>query len=204
LDLFYAHGFGEGFFGSGNRLREIRFFEQEFQRISGTGDLKSALAHLVQLAADGAKSNSASFYIVDSDQRVLRPLITYGLPASYIAACGPVRIGDQCCGRAVEHRRPWIVSDMLTDPLFATARSAAEVSPIRAAFSVPAIAEDGECLGSLGCHYGEIYTPTAEQIRNNEVRASMIAHTISKYKDAHALEADSQEAEREEAGTQLI
>jgi GAF domain-containing protein len=76
---------------------------------------------------------------------------------------------------------PWIVSDMLTDPLFSTARSASEVSPIRAAFSVPAIAEDGECLGSLACHYDDIYTPTAEQIRKNEVWASMIAHTISKY-----------------------
>ena len=107
-------------------LKEIRFFEQEFQRISGTGDLKSALANLVQLAMEGAKSNSGSFYIADSDQRVLRPLITCGLPASYIDACGPVRIGDQCCGRAVEHRMPWIVSDMLTAPAF---RISSEVRP---------------------------------------------------------------------------
>jgi GAF domain-containing protein len=182
-------------------LKETRFFEQEFKRISGTGDLRSALAHLVQLAAEGAKSNSASFYILDSAQNVLRPLITYGLPASYIDACGPIRIGDQCCGRAVEHRMPWIVSDMLTDPLFSTARSAAEVSPIRGAFSVPAIAEDGECLGSLACHYGETCTPTAEQIRNNEVWASMIAHTICKYKDARV---DTREAESQEAGTQFL
>ena len=185
-------------------LKEIRFFDQEFQRISGTGDLRSALANLVQLAVEGARSNSGSFYIVDSNQRVLRPLITCGLPASYIDACGPVRIGDQCCGRAVEHRMPWIVSDMLTDPLFSTARSASEVSPIRAAFSVPAIAENGDCLGSLACHYGEIYTPSAEQIRNNEVWASMIAHTISKYKDVHTQEAESPEADREEAGTRPI
>jgi GAF domain-containing protein len=178
-------------------LKETRFFEQEFQRISGTGDLRSALAHLVQIAAEGAKSNSASFYIVDPELSVLRPLITYGLPASYIDACGPVRIGDQCCGRAVEHCTPWIISDMLTDPLFSTARSAAEISPIRAAFSVPAIAEDGECLGSLACHYSKTYAPTAEQIRNNEIWANMVAHTISQYKDAPA---DTREA----AGPEVI
>ncbi len=94
----------------------IRFFETGLQLVKGNGDLKTALGQFIQLAAEGANCNSSSFYIADWRDRVLRPLVTYGLPPAYVEACGDVRIGDQCCGRAVEHRKPWIVSDMLSDP----------------------------------------------------------------------------------------
>ena len=117
----------------------------------------------------------------DPNQPVLKPLATLGLPEQYVQACGDVRIGDQCCGRAVQQRKPWIVSDMLEDPLFASAKKAAQVSPIRAAFSVPVIDERGHCLGSLGCHYDHPHVPTREDIERNEIWASMIAHVISRY-----------------------
>jgi hypothetical protein len=51
--------------------------------------------------------------------------------------CGDVRVGDQCCGRAVLHKKPWIVANMLTDPLFASAGDSVADYPIRAGFSVP-------------------------------------------------------------------
>jgi GAF domain-containing protein len=118
---------------------------------------------------------------VDSRANVLKPLVTYGLPEGYVKACGDVRIGDQCCGRAVEQRKTWIVSDMFTDPLFALAREAAVDSPIRAAFSAPIIDQTGLCIGSLACHYSEPYTPTSGDIDRNNVWATMIAHTIFQY-----------------------
>jgi GAF domain-containing protein len=129
---------------------DIKFFESGLALIEGEGDLRGALTQLIQLAAEGANSNSASFYVIDAQEKVLKPLVTYGLPAAYVEACGNVRVGDQCCGRAVEHRKPWIVSDMIEDPLFASAKSAALVSPIRAGFSVPVISADGECVGARG------------------------------------------------------
>jgi len=147
---------------------DVRFFESGLQLLKGSGDLKTALGELVKLAAQDGHSTSASFYIADWPLYVLKPLTTYGLPPEYVEACGSVRIGDQCCGRAVESRKPWIVSDMLTDPLFASARAAAEVSPIRAAFSVPVIDENRECLGSLACHYSEVHTASPAEIRGNE------------------------------------
>jgi GAF domain-containing protein len=162
----------------------IKFFET-FGLITGTGDLKTALSHLIQLAAEAANADAASIYVVDSNEKVLKPLITYGLPQAYVEACGNIQIGDQCCGRAVQHRKPWVVSDMLSDPLFATARAAALVSPIRAAFSVPIIDQDDLCVGSLACHYFEPYTPNSKDIARNKTWATMIAHTISSYR--HSL-----------------
>ena len=160
----------------------LRFFENGlFHKAAGNGDLKTAIGELIRLAADSAKSTSASLYVLDANQPVLKPLATLGLPEQYVQACGDVRIGDQCCGRAVQQRKPWIVSDMLEDPLFASAKKAAQVSPIRAAFSVPVIDERGHCLGSLGCHYDHPHVPTREDIERNEIWASMIAHVISRY-----------------------
>jgi GAF domain-containing protein len=75
---------------------------------------------------------------------------------------------------------------MRTDPLFASAKEAAEVSPIRAAFSVPVIDENGECLGSLACHYSEVHTANSAEIRANETWAGLIAHAISQHKAARA------------------
>ena len=160
----------------------IRFFESGLELIKGKGDLRKALGALVQLAAEGARSQAASLYVVDYQESVLKPLVTYGLPEVYVEACGDVRIGEQCCGRAVQHLRPWVVSDMLSDPLFTAARNAAVVSPIRSAFSVPVIDSKQVCIGSLACHFTEPHTPSREDLERNQTWATLIAHTISEYK----------------------
>jgi GAF domain-containing protein len=135
-------------------LSKLTFYNAGLHLVKGNGDgdLKAAVGELVQLAAEAAHCKAASLFIVDSQNQVLKPLVTYGLPREYVEACGNVPIGDQCCGRAVKHLKPWLVSDMLSDPLFASGKDAAERSPIRAAFSVPVVNSTGECFGSLACH----------------------------------------------------
>lgn len=76
---------------------------------------------------------------------------------------------------------------MLTDHLFASAKEAALVSPIRAAFSVPVIDDSGKVLGSLACHYDKPHTATSEEIKRNQTWAEMMAHTIAEYKAASTL-----------------
>jgi len=133
------------------------------------------LESMVRLAAEIANAYAASLFIVDGN--VLKPYILYNLPEEYVAGIGSVRVGSQCCGRAVESKRPWIVSDMLDDPLFAEGRDGAEKSLIRAAFSVPVI-EEGNAIASLACHYAKPYTPSALDIQRNEHFARLIAITM--------------------------
>lgn len=95
---------------------------------------------MVRLACELAGADGATLFLVDGP--VLRPYIVYNLPKEYIGGIGTVRVGSQCCGRAVERKKPWIVADMLTDPLFAEGRAGAVSSPIRAAFSIPVM--DGD------------------------------------------------------------
>jgi GAF domain-containing protein len=133
---------------------------------------------LVRLAGEGANSQACSLYLLNDAGTHLVPGIIIGLPDSYVLGCGPVELGTQCCGRAAKHRKPWIVSDMHTDPLFASAKQASIDSNIRAAFSVPVISISGKVLGSLACHYADPYTPTANDIERNEIFAKLIAFAL--------------------------
>ena len=133
------------------------------------------LSRMLGVACEMANAHGATLFLVDG--AVLRPFLVYNLPAEYIQGIGEVRVGAQCCGRAVEHRKPWIVTDMLTDPLFADGRAGAVASPIRAAFSVPVM--DGDtAIGSLACHFTSPHTPTNVDIERNEVFARLFAISL--------------------------
>ena len=139
------------------------------------------LEMLVRLASEIAEAHGGSLFLVDGD--VLRPYVIYNLPEEYIAGIGSVRVGTQCCGRAVESKRPWVVTDMLEDSLFADGRGGAENSLIRAAFSVPVI--DGDSvIASLACHYTAPHTPSALDIERNQHFARLIAITLKGHKPA--------------------
>lgn len=130
---------------------------------------------MVRLAAQIADAQGASLFL--SDGRLLRPYVIYNLPVAYIAGIGSVRVGTQCCGRAVESKKPWVVADMLQDPLFAEDREGAAKSPIRAAFSVPVL-QSGEAIAALACHFTAPHSPSALDIERNEHFARLIAITL--------------------------
>jgi GAF domain-containing protein len=127
---------------------------------------------MVRLACELAGAHGSTLFLVDGV--VLRPYVIYNLPKGYIDGIGTVRVGAQCCGRAVAYKKPWIVTDMLTDPLFTDGRRGALSSPIRAGFSVPVIS-GGESIASLACHYTSPHSPSPIDIERNEVFAKLIS-----------------------------
>lgn len=136
---------------------------------------EASLLTMVRIACELAGAKGATLYVVDGP--VLRPYLIYNLPKEYIDGIGMVRIGTQCCGRAVEAKKPWIVVEMLNDPLFAEGREGAVASPIRAAFSVPVL--DGDtAIASLACHFDTPHTPSHLDIERNQVFARLIAITL--------------------------
>lgn len=139
--------------------------------------LETYLEKMVALACDIAGAHGATLFLADGE--VLRPYIIYNIPEAYVAGIGEVRVGTQCCGRAVESKKPWIVTDMLQDPLFADGREGAANSLIRAAFSVPVFESDGgKVLASLACHFTAPHTPSALDIERNQHFAKLIAITL--------------------------
>lgn len=133
------------------------------------------LGRMLSVACDLANAEGATLYTVDGS--ILRPYIIYNLPAEYIEGIGTVRVGAQCCGRAVAHKTPWIVADMLTDPLFEEGRAGALASPIRSGFSVPVM--DGDAvLAALACHFTEPHTPSELDLERNLVFANLFSISL--------------------------
>ena len=159
--------------------KDWRLWQAGMTRIQDSPDLQTTLRDLVRLAAEAGGADAGSFYLVDEARGVLKPMILHNLPADYVAGCGDVRIGDQCCGRAVESKQPWVVADMWTDPLFANGREASQVSGIRSAFSVPVIDAFNRCIGSLACHYAAPHTPSNYELERNHLFATLIAFALS-------------------------
>jgi GAF domain-containing protein len=133
------------------------------------------LAKMVGVTCEQANAQGATLFLVDGD--VLKPFIIYNLPAEYTEGIGTVQVGTQCCGRAVALKRPWIVTDMLTDPFFADGRKGAAESHIRAAFSVPVMDGDN-AIASLACHFTEPHTPSQLDIERNQVFANLFAISL--------------------------
>lgn len=146
------------------------------------------IANLVRLACEAAGAHGATLYLVDGE--LMHAYVVHNLPQEYIDGIGAVRVGTQCCGRAVQHRKPWIVSDMLTDPLFADGCAGALASNIRAAFSVPVV--DGQTvLGALACHYQVPHTPRNVDIERNENFAKLIAMSLRELRGFDSLSPSS-------------
>jgi GAF domain-containing protein len=141
---------------------------------------------MVRLACEQADAEGATLFLVDGP--ILRPYIVYNLPKEYTDGIGTVRVGTQCCGRAVEQKRPWIVADMLTDPLFADGRDGAMASTIRAGFSVP-VMDRGVAVASLACHYTTPHCPTELDIERNEVFANLIGIALRAVESTPVAEA---------------
>jgi len=159
-------------------MSDFGFLQQGLRVIQSETLVHATLTELVQLAVNAAKSEAGSLFLLDEERQVLKMAVTIGLPDDYVKGCGDVPLGEQCCGRAAQHRKAWIVTDMLTDPLFASGREAAVKSGIRAAFSVPVIEAQGKVLGSLACHYRKPFSPSAYEIERNHVFATLIAFAL--------------------------
>jgi GAF domain-containing protein len=141
---------------------------------------RSFIANLVRLASEAAGAHGATLYLVEGE--FLQPYVIHNLPEEYITGIGAVRVGTQCCGRAVQHAKPWIVSDMLADPLFADGLGGALNSNVRAAFSVP-VMEGMKVVGSLACHYQVSYSPKNVDIERNENFAKLIAMALRELRE---------------------
>ena len=156
----------------------MTFFPEILQSDFNSENAASIVENMVRLAVQGAGAKSGSLFIRRGEN--LYPWYTVGLTPEYVEACGAVPVGEQCCGRAVYHKRPWIVSNMLTDPDWTHMRDEIVKTPIRAGFSVPVM--DGEdCIASLACHFPVPHQPSAHAIQRNVTFATLIAFAFRRF-----------------------
>lgn len=162
------------------QLNDSQFLMAGMKHVADSADMLTVVRGLVEAASACVGSNMGSLYLLDEKRGVLTPYVTHNLPESYLSGCTEVPLGTQCCGRAVLHRTPWIVSDMWTDPLFVDCREAAMAAGMRSAFSVPILDVNGKALGALASHFREPYFPSPYDLERQSLFAKLIAFALAR------------------------
>jgi diguanylate cyclase (GGDEF)-like protein/PAS domain S-box-containing protein len=119
-----------------------------------------ALARLIESQLSGVL---CSVLLLDDDGRRLRHGAAPSLAPEYVKAIDGTEIGPSVgsCGTAAYRRQPVIVTDVLTDPLWADFRELVRPYGYRSCWSTPILSNRGEALGVFAMYTRTVRAPTS-------------------------------------------
>ena len=128
--------------------------------------LPDVLEPLMQLAEQQASGLIASVMLLNDDGRHLQIGSGSSLPAEYCAAVDGVEIGPNVgtCGTAAFLKETVIVADIAHDPLWKDYREIALAHGLRACWSIPLLASDGDLIGTFSCYFRETRAPDENEL----------------------------------------
>ncbi|HKP60649.1 MAG TPA: ATP-binding protein [Polyangiales bacterium] len=150
--------------------------ERRILELIATGaDLTCVLDGIARLFEAGTRSVFASITIIENGT-TMRPGAAPSLPAGYGAEIDGLQIGVGVgsCGTAAATKQRVVVEDIATDPLWEGCRSFVLPLGLRACWSTPILATDGEVLGTFGIYDEVSRGPTQAQLDLAD-RASRLA-----------------------------
>ncbi|MEB3289142.1 MAG: PAS domain S-box protein [Leptolyngbya sp.] len=163
--------------------------------IARTEPLHDILTALVLALENHLAGSLCSLLFCDGER--LYPGAVPNLPPTYSEALRGIAIGEGVgsCGTAVARRQPVIVTDIATDPLWADCRDLALGYDLRACWSVPVIASDGNVLATLAVYYPEPRAPFPQDLDTLQLAANLAKVAIEKNQATQALAQLNQDLE---------
>ena len=149
------------------------------------GDILTKIVLLMEAEADGLR---CSIQLLSNDGKRVRHGAAPNLPKAYVKAVDGLPIGPRVgsCGTAMYLKKPVLVTDVLTDPLWADYRDLAKSCGLRACWSTPIISSHGDVLGSFAMYRQEPRGPNAEETRLTEAATQIASIAIERQQD-HVL-----------------
>lgn len=119
----------------------------------------------------------------------LRCAAAPGLSLGYLRAIEDLEIGPSTgsCGTAAYTKQRIIVTDIATDPRWSDYREAALANGLRACWSAPVLARNGEVLGTFALYYGERCEPRPAELLLIETASHIAAIAFERERDDRAL-----------------
>ncbi len=162
--------------------------------VASGAPLASTLDLLARLVEEIEPEMVSSILLLDPDGLRLRHGAGPRLPDAYTRAIDGVRIGEGVgsCGTAAWRRRPVVVRDVSTDPLWKDFRGLALEHGLRACWSTPVLGTDGALLGTFAVYYRTARTPTGPHELLVERATSVAAIAIARDREVQTLRASEQ------------
>jgi len=159
-------------------------------RVAQGEPLSHTLELLVAAIEDSAEGTGAraSILLLSEDGRRLEHGAAPSLPADYNAAIDGIELGEAAgsCGTAAHRAMPVIVSDTLSDPLWAAFRPLAVRYGLRACWSTPILAANGKVLGTFAVYHDEPWTPPESERQLVALMSQTAAVAIDRDRTARA------------------
>ena len=146
------------------------------------------LCRLVDTLCD---KSLASILLIDPNGRCLRRGAGPSLPEAFMAAMDGGEIGPcvGSCGTAAYRKEQVIVSDIVTDPLWANYRELALANGLRSGWSTPILSSDGSVLGVFGIYGREPRSPTPQHLHTIKQITHLASVAIERKQAAESLRA---------------
>jgi PAS domain S-box-containing protein len=170
----------EPFYAGQTRILEL---------VASGAPLPDILTQIVLLMEAQAEGMICSILVLNADGKHVQHGAAPSLPRAYVKAVNGAPIGPRngSCGTAMFLKRPVIVTDVMTDPLWADYRQLARICGQRACWSTPIFTAQGVVLGSFAMYSQETRGPNAQEKRLTEVATHITGIAIERKRAEEAL-----------------
>jgi GAF domain-containing protein len=152
--------------------------------------LELVLAELVLSMEQHHAGMRGSILLLEPDGERLRTGAAPHLPEELQSLVEQVvRVGPRgcSCGTACFRRERVVVSDIASDPLWASYTDIAERFGLRACWSEPIFSRDSEVLGTFAMYYDEPRAPSERELESMGIAARLAAIALDRARDDAAL-----------------
>jgi PAS domain S-box-containing protein len=174
-------------------LKEEEFFRagqsRVLEMIAADAPLADVLTSLVLLMEGQAEGLRCSILLLNRDGKHVRHGAAPNLPETYVKAVNGAPIGPRngSCGTAMYTRRLVVVSDVMTDPLWADYRELARICGLCACWSTPILSAQGDVLGSFAMYREEKRGPRPEETRLTQIATHIAGIAIERQRQQEIL-----------------
>jgi len=144
------------------KTRQIETLARMSQTIAQGAYLREILQLIVSMTAEMIGSKVCSLMLLDDKGRDLKIEATQSLSDEYKSK-PPVPLKQSVSGRAIQEKRPVVVSDVTKDPQY-TYPDIARKENLRSLLVVPMMVKE-KPIGVLNCYTADIHTFTPEEIQ---------------------------------------
>src|SRR6266478_2915422 len=174
-------------------IKEEEFFRagqsQVLEMIAADKPLPEVLTSLVLLMEGQAEGLRCSILLLGRDGKHVQHGAAPHLPETYVKEVNGAPIGPRngSCGTAMYLRRRVVVTDVMTDPLWADYRELAKICRLSACWSTPIISAQGDVLGSFAMYREEKRGPRPEEERLTGIATHIAGIAIERQRQQEAL-----------------
>jgi PAS domain S-box-containing protein len=197
------------FIKEGHQIKEVLGISRDITELKRNELLITSQNRVLELLASGAPLSAileticrsveelapgvlCSILLLEGDR--LRHGAAPSLPHDYNQKVDGLKIGPTVgsCGTAAYLKKPVIVSDTFTDPLWADYREIAQQYGLRACWATPILSQQGEVLGTFAMYYREVRSPSAYELQLIERVTHMASLAIERAQTQAQLRASEQ------------